>query len=242
MSVARASLKRRAVVLFLCVLTAVAGVAAYFRIGKLEDPSFTIKTAVVTIVYPGSTAYEVEREATSRVEDAVQAMGEIKRIRSRSVPGMAIVYVDIKDKYTSKDLPEIWDVLRQKLNDVQVFMPAGSTIMVDNDFGDVYGQYYALVGDGYTMKELWDYADFLKKQLVLVPGVASVKILGEQKEAVYVEFSATRLSSLGLPPNAIFNVLNQQNTLSALGTTTLGDRFVRVSPTGAIMSAASAGS
>lgn len=115
-------------------------------------------------------------------------------------------------------------------------MPAGSAIMVDNDFGDVYGQYYALVGDGYTMKELWDYADFLKKQLVLVPGVASVKILGEQKEAVYVEFSATRLSSLGLAPNAIFNVLNQQNTLSALGTTTLGDRFVRVSPTGAIMS------
>ena len=236
MSVARASLKRRAVVLFLCALVAIAGVAAYFRIGKLEDPSFTIKTAVVTIVYPGSTAYEVEREATSRVEDAVQAMGEIKRLRSRSVPGMAIVYVDIKDKYTSKDLPEIWDVLRQKLNDVQVSMPAGSAIMVDNDFGDVYGQYYALVGDGYTMKELWDYADFLKKQLVLVPGVASVKILGEQKEAVYVEFSATRLSSLGLAPNAIFNVLNQQNTLSALGTTTLGDRFVRVSPTGAIMS------
>lgn len=231
MSVARASLRRRTVVLFLCALTAVAGVAAYFQIGKLEDPAFTIKTAVVTIVYPGSTAREAEREATSRVEDAVQSMGEVEHIRSRSTPGLAIIYVDIKDEYTSKELPQVWDVLRQKLYDVQRDMPSGSTILIDNDFGDVYGQYYALIGDGYGMKELRDYADFLKRQLVLVPGVASVKILGEQQEGVYVEFSASRMASLGLPPSAVFSVLNQQNSLSAVGTTTLGDRFVRISPT-----------
>lgn len=236
MSVARASLRRRTVVLFLCALTAVAGVAAYFQIGKLEDPAFTIKTAVVTIVYPGSTAREAEREATSRVEDAVQSMGEVEHIRSRSTPGLAIIYVDIKDEYTSKELPQVWDVLRQKLYDVQRDMPSGSTILIDNDFGDVYGQYYALIGDGYGMKELRDYADFLKRQLVLVPGVASVKILGEQQEGVYVEFSASRMASLGLPPSAVFSVLNQQNSLSAVGTTTLGDRFVRISPTSAILS------
>ncbi len=236
MNIARASLRRRTVVLFLCVLTAVAGVAAYFQIGKLEDPAFTIKTAVVTILYPGSTAYEVEREVTSRVEDAVQSMGEVKHIRSRSVPGLAIVYVDIKDEYSSQELPQVWDVLRQKLYDVQANMPSGSTILIDNDFGDVYGQYYALVGDGYGMKELWDYADFLKKQLVLVPGVASIKIQGEQQEGVYVEFSASRMMSLGLSPSAVFSVLNQQNSLSAIGSTTLGDRFVRISPTSAILS------
>ena len=129
MNIARASLRRRTVVLFLCVLTAVAGVAAYFQIGKLEDPAFTIKTAVVTILYPGSTAYEVEREVTSRVEDAVQSMGEVKHIRSRSVPGLAIVYVDIKDEYSSQELPQVWDVLRQKLYDVQANMPSGSTIL-----------------------------------------------------------------------------------------------------------------
>lgn len=236
MNIARASLHRRTVVLFLCVLTAVAGVAAYFRIGKLEDPAFTIKTAVVTIVYPGSTAHEAEREATSRVEDAVQSMGEVEHIRSRSTPGLAIVYVDIKDEYSSQELPQVWDVLRQKLYDVQTDMPSGSTILIDNDFGDVYGQYYALVGDGYGMKELRDYADFLKKQLVLVPEVASVKILGEQQEGVYVEFSASRMTSLGLSPSAVFSVLNQQNSLSAIGSTTLGDRYVRISPTSAILS------
>ncbi|MGN0837630.1 MAG: efflux RND transporter permease subunit [Pyramidobacter sp.] len=236
MNIARASLKRKTVVLFLCALMAIGGLMAYFQIGKLEDPTFTIKTAVVTVVYPGSTAEEVEREVTDRVEDAIQTMGEIKRLRSYSMPGSAVIYVDIKDKYQSADLPEIWDILRQKLYDVQVSMPPGSTIMVDNDFGDVYGQYYALIGDGYTMKQLWDYADFLKKQLVLVPEVASVKVIGEQKEGIYVQFSMNRLSSLGLQPNAIFQVLNQQNELSAIGTTTQGERYVRISPTSGISS------
>ena len=235
-NIARASIRRRAVVLFLCALTAVAGIVAYFRIGKHEDPAFTIKTAVVTAVYPGSTAYETEREVTSRIEDAVQSMGEVKHIRSRSMPGMALIYVDIKDEYDSSELPQVWDILRQKLNDVQPNMPAGSAILINNDFGDVYGQFYALIGDGYTMKDLWDYADFLKKQLVLVPEVASVQILGEQKEGVYVEFSSSRMASLGLSPASVFAVLNQQNSLSAIGSTITGDRYVRISPTSAILS------
>ena len=204
MSIARASIKRRAVVLFLCALIAISGVVAYFQIGKLEDPTFTIKTAVVTAVYPGASAYEVEREVVSRIEDAVQAMGEIKKIRSHCMPGLALIYVDIKDQYTTADLPQVWNVLRQKLHDVQPFMPAGSTILIDNDF--------------------------------VVPNVASVKILGEQKECVYVEFSTNRLSSLGLSPQAIFQVLNQQNALTAIGSTTTGGRYVRVSPTSAITS------
>ena len=187
-------------------------------------------------MYPGSSASEVEQEVTSRIEDAVQAMGEIKHIRSRSTPGMAIIYVDIKDEYTSKELPQVWDKLRQKVNDAQVYMPSGTTILINNDFGEVYGQYYALIGDGYTMKELYDYADFLKKNLVLVDGVASVKILGEQTEAIYVEFSASRMSALGLSPLMVFAALTQQNTLTALGNITLGDRYLQISPTGAILS------
>ena len=204
MDIARASIKRFRVILFLCILALTGGVLAYFQIGKLEDPSFTIKTALITAVYPGASAYEVEQEVTARLEDAIQAMGEIKHIRSRSTPGLAIIYVDIKDAFTSKELPQIWDKLRQKINDVQVYMPSGTTVLINNDFGEVYGQYYSLVGDGYTMKELYDYADFLKKNLVLVPGVASVKILGEQTEAIYIEFSASRMANLGLSPLTIF--------------------------------------
>ncbi len=236
MDIARASIKRYRIVIFICLLTLIGGVMAYFEIGKLEDPSFTIKTAVVSAVYPGASAYEVEQEVTTRLEDAIQAMGEIKHIRSRSTPGLAIIYVDIKDEYTSKELPQIWDKLRQKVNDEQVYMPSGVTTLINNDFGEVYGQYYALIGDGYTMKELYDYADFLKKNLVLVDEVASVKILGEQTEAVYIEFSASRMSASGLSPLMVFAALTQQNTLSALGNITLGDRYIRISPTSAILS------
>ena len=99
MDIARASIKRSVVVLFICVLIAIGGITAYNSIGKLEDPAFTIKTAVVTIIYPGSTVYEAEQEAASRMEDAIQAMGEIKKIRTRCSPGAAVIYVDIKDNY-----------------------------------------------------------------------------------------------------------------------------------------------
>ena len=236
MDIARASIKRFRVVLFVCVIIALSGVIAYFEIGKLEDPNFTIKTAVISAIYPGSDAYEVEQEVTSRIEDAIQAMGEIKHIRSRSTPGLAIIYVDIKDEYDSTQLPQVWDELRQKVNDAQIYMPSGTTILINNDFGEVYGQYYALVGDGYTMKELYDYADFLKKNLVLVPGVASVKILGEQTEAIYIEFSASRMSSSGISPLLVFAALTQQNTISQAGNITMGDRYIRISPTSAILS------
>ena len=236
MDIARASIKRSTVLLFICVMIAIGGVSAYFSIGKLEDPAFTIKTAVVSIVYPGSTAYEVEQEAASRMEDAIQAMGEIKKIRTRCTPGLAVIYVDIQDNYTSEALPQIWNVLRQKVNDALVNLPSGCTVVINNDFGDVFGQYYALTGDGYTMKELYDYADFLKKELVLVPEVAKVNILGEQSEGIYVEFSSSRLRSLGISANEIFNVLNQQNELSTMGKTFYGDQYVTINPTGSLLS------
>ncbi len=130
MDIARASIKRRLVVLFICAMIALGGVSAYFTIGKLEDPSFTIKTAVISIVYPGSTTYEAEREAASRMEDAVQAMGEIKRLRTRCVPGVAVLYVDIKDEYTAADLPQIWNVLRQKVHDAESNLPNGCTVSI----------------------------------------------------------------------------------------------------------------
>ncbi len=236
MDIARASIKRSTVILFICLLTMLGGIAAYFQMGKLEDPSYTIKTAVISAVYPGASAYEVEKEVTARIEDAVQAMGQIKHIRSRSAPGLAIIYVDIQDKYDGRHLPQIWDELRQKVNDASVYMPSGTTVLINNDYGDVFGQYYSLVGDGYTMKELYDYADFLKKNLVLVPGVASVKILGEQTEAIYIEFSASRMSAMGISPLMVFAALTQQNTLSQTASMTLGERSIRVSPTGAILS------
>lgn len=236
MDIARASIERRIVVLFICALLVVGGVQAYIDIGKLEDPTFTIKTALVTVSYPGATVREVEGEAVSRIEDAVQSMSEVKTIRSLCTEGAGTVYVDIKDQYTSENLPQVWNVLRQKITDIQSSLPTGCTVAVNNDYGDVFGQFYALTGDGYTMHELWEYAEFLKKELVLVHEVARVNILGEQSEGVYVEFSAARLSTMGLSAASIFDVLNQQNTISSLGKTFYGDYYVTINPIGGILS------
>ena len=236
MDIARVSIERRVVVLFICALLVIGGVQAYFSIGKLEDPTFTIKTAFITVVYPGATVTEVEREAVSRIEDAVQSMSEVKTIRSRCTEGSGVVYVDIKDKYTSENLPQVWNVLRQKITDMQSSLPSGCSVTVNNDYGDVYGQFYALTGDGYTMRELWEYAEFLKKELVLVPEVARVSILGEQSEGIYVEFSTARLSSMGISTSSIFDLLNKQNTISSLGKTFYGNYYVTMNPVGGILS------
>ena len=235
MNPARWCLERRLVVLYLVALLAAAGLASYFGLGKLEDPEFTIKTAVVTTVYPGATAAEVEREVTERIEEAVQKMGEVDKVRSLSRPDLSLVYVDIKDAYTTEDLPQIWDVLRRKVHDVQGDLPPGTqTSVVNDDFGDVYGQFYALVGDGYSTRELKDHADELKKQLLLVPGVASVTLTGDQPEGIYVEISRARIAALGLSPQDIYQVLAQQNTLSPVALAEVGDETLRVEPSGGI--------
>ena len=235
MDIARASIKRSTIVLFICVLLAIQGVSAYNSIGKLEDPAFTIKTAIVAASYPGSTAEEAAEHVASKLEDAVQTMGQVDKIRTRCSPGGVSLNIDIKASYTKEDLPAIWNILRQKISDVQGSLPSGCSVYINNDFGDVFGQYYALAGDGFTMNELYDYAKFLKQELVLIPSVAKVSIVGEQTDAIYVEFSSSRLMSLGLSPSSIFSVLNAQSTISSLGKTYYGSQYVTLRPSGEIL-------
>lgn len=167
MNIAEYSIRKKNVTWFIVVIVAILGIFAYGKLGKLEDPAFTIKTAVVTTTYPGATPREVEEEVTEVIERAAQQMGQIDKVRSLSQEGVSIVYVDIKDIYTAKDLPQIWDELRRKINDVQRQLPPGAgPSLINDDYGDVYGVYFALTGEGYTYKELEDFADFLKTPIV----------------------------------------------------------------------------
>ncbi|MEA3283589.1 MAG: efflux RND transporter permease subunit [Synergistota bacterium] len=237
MNIAELCIKKKVVVLYMVVVVAIAGLISYSKLGKLEDPDFTIKTAVVTTIYPGATSQEVEQEVTDRVEEAIQKMGEIKMVRSLSKANLSIVYVDIRDEYTAGDLPQIWDVLRRKVNDVQENLPPGvQKSIVNDDYGDVYGQFYALVGDGYSYRELKDHADKLKKELLLVDGVGSVSIIGDQPEGIYVEISRSKMSAMGISPQDIYGALNQQNTLSPMAQVTVGNEYIRIDPTGAVKS------
>jgi multidrug efflux pump subunit AcrB len=242
MNLATFSIRYKTVMLVLTVMIILGGIQAYSSLGKLEDPEYTIKTAVVVTDCPGATPQEVEEEVTDKIEKAIRQMEQIKHVRSLSKEGRSSVYVDIKDKYTSKDLPQIWDELRRKVGDVQAQLPPEtSTSVVRDDYGNVYGIFYAVTGDGYTYAELRDFVDFLKNELLLIKDVARIEISGIQNEVVYIEFSREMLSRLGISPETIYAIVSAQNEIKESGRTKVGPDYVRIYPTGKFTNVAQIG-
>ncbi len=233
MDIAKFSIDKKVITWLIVVLFTIGGALSFVNLGRLEDPEFTIKEAMVFTPYPGATAMEVEEEVTDKVEIAIQELQYIKELKSKSYPGMSEITVKIKDKYKSADLPQIWDELRRKVNDVQGDLPPGTRpSIVNDDFGDVYGIFYALTGDGYSYRELKEFAKYLRRELLLVPNVAKIVIAGQQQEQIFVEISQARLSQLGIAPQTIYDTLQAQNLVSKSGKVRVGDELVRIDPTG----------
>jgi len=231
------ALQKRTLMIVFTILLVAAGVIAYESLGRLEDPTFTIKTAVVATAYPGASPAEVEEEVTDLIEEAIQEMGQVKQIYSTSQEGYSFVYVDMKDRFKSDELPQIWDELRRKISDVQGQLPPGSgPSVVNDDFGDVYGVFFALTGDGLTNAELRNYADELKKELLLCDDVAKIDMWGVRQEAIFVEFKQSQLVQLGLTPQQIIGTLQAQNRIQKSGKVQVGDNYLRISPTGGLSS------
>ena len=187
MNLAQFAVNNRALMHFIEVLLVVAGVFAYMSLGKLEDPNFSVKRGMVTTAYPGASPAEVELEVTDRIEKALQEMPQLDRVYSLSRAGMSIIRVDIKATYWSPQLPQVWDEMRKKIRDIRDQLPPGvQEPQIGDDYGMVYGFVLALTGDGFTNRELEDYADFLKKDLSLVPGVARIELWGNRNKVVYI--------------------------------------------------------
>jgi len=231
------ALRKRTLMIVFTILMVAAGVIAYEHLGRLEDPTFTIKTAVVATNYPGASPAEVEEEVTDVIEEAIQKMGQVKDIYSTSQEGYSFVYVDMKDTFKSAELPQIWDELRHKVSDVQGQLPPGAgPSVVNDDFGDVYGIFFALTGEGMTNAELKDYADSLKKELLLCDDVAKIDMWGVRQEAIFVEFKQSKLAQLGLTPQQIMGTLQAQNQVQRSGKVKVGDNYLRISPSGDLSS------
>ncbi|MDF1797088.1 MAG: efflux RND transporter permease subunit [Coxiellaceae bacterium] len=236
---AKLSITKKVISWSFILLITFGGIWAYNNLGRLEDPEFTIKEAIVKTDYPGATPREVEQEVTDKLEKAAQQLPQIKRVVSLSMAGYSEINVVIKDKYDKSTLPQVWDELRRKINDAQPKLPKGAhTSQVNDDFGDVYGMYYAITGDGYDYRELKDYSEYLEKQLLLVPGVAKVAINGLQKENIFVEIARSKIAQLGISTEAIYNTLREQNLVSNSGQVRVGDEYIRIQPSGAIDSVA----
>ncbi|MEO0460949.1 MAG: efflux RND transporter permease subunit [Myxococcota bacterium] len=217
---------------FLGVLTAtltVFGIVAFFDLGRLEDPEFTIKTAVVFVDYPGATAEEVEGEVTEHLESAIQELGEVDDVISTSRPGRATILVELKDTAPQDEIPQVWDELRRKIADATPGLPPGAyPPLVVDDYGDVFGAYYAVYGDGYSLGELKDIVDDLRTELLTVDGVASVEKSGAPVDLVNVSMGQTRLAELGVTPAKIFQTLEQDSAVTPAGRIRAGRRDVEL--------------
>ena len=233
MNIAEYSIHKKTISLVITVLLLVGGVISFMGIGMLEDPEFTIKDAVVITQYPGASAKEVEEEVTDKVETAVQQLGQLDKIKSISKPGLSIITASMKPKYTSKDLPQVWDELRRKVNDVQAQLPPGVLpSIVNDDFGDVFGILLSVSGEGYSYKELKDAVDYMRRELLLVNDVSKVTLWGAKQEAIFVEISRSRLAQLGLGLDTVYSSLQSQNMVVPAGSVQVGPEYIRISPSG----------
>ena len=225
------SLRNRTLIVVLTLGALYAGYQSFNSLPRLEDPEFTIKEALVITRYPGATAYEVEEEVSDEIELAVQKLGKIKKIESRNVPGQSTLSVEMRSTVPGDSLPQVWDELRRKVGDAQANLPpgAGPSLVID-DYSDVYGVFFALYGDEYSYRELYDVAKLLRKELVLVKDVAKVELFGAVPEAVYIEFDRERLSQIGISPGVIMNQLVAEGLVVDAGKVRAGDEYLEIHP------------
>ncbi len=217
----------------LLLVLLIGGIVSYLGLGRLEDPQFTIKEAMVFTYYPGASALQVEEEVTAPLENAIQALPYIDYVDSISKAGFSQIHLQIKPTYQSSELPQIWDELRRKVRDKQSSLPPGAIApIVKDDFGDVFGVLLALTGKDYSYQELADYADYLKRDLTTLDGIAKISIAGSQKEQVFIDISRERMTNLGIPLSRLYQLLNTQNAVEDAGHIRIGDEYVRIHPTG----------
>jgi multidrug efflux pump subunit AcrB len=226
------ALEHKSFVGFLMVLLAVAGLFSYEQLGRDEDPPFTIKVMVVRAVWPGATAEDTAREVTDRLEKALQSLQWIDYISSYTKPGEATLMVQLKDQTPPAAVPDQWYQVRKKIADIRQTLPLGTQGPFFNDeFGDVYAVIYAFTTDGFTYRELRDTVESVRSELLRVPNVGKVDLIGVQNEVVYVDFSTRELAGRGINPDQLAESLRAQNAVNASGILeTSSDRVaVRVS-------------
>jgi len=233
MNIAEFSIRNKLISWLITIILLMGGIISFNGLSQLEDPEFTIKDAVIVTQYPGASPQQVEEEVTYPLENAIQQLAYVDYIRSVSTTGLSQITVTMKRQYNKHHLPQIWDELRRKVNDLAPSLPPGvSPPLVNDDFGDIFGLMYAVIGDGYSYRELNDYVDYLRRELVLVKGVGKVSVAGKQQEQVFVEISLSRMTRLGIPYQRIYDILATQNIVSNAGSIQISSEYIRFHPTG----------
>lgn len=212
------AVRERSITLFLIILITIAGIYSFFGLGRAEDPPFTVKQMTIISVWPGATAQEIQDQVAEPLEKRLQELKWYDRTETYTRPGMAFITLSLQDSTPPSQVQEEFYQARKKLGDEAKNLPAGVTgPMINDEFADVTFALFALKAKGEPQRLLVRDAETLRQQLLHVPGVKKVNIIGEQAERIYISFSHERLATMGLSPQDIFNALNSQNALTPAG-------------------------
>lgn len=229
------AVRHQTLVLFLIIVIGLAGSFSYMRLGRAEDPSFTIKVGVIHVSWPGATALEMQSQVADRIEKKLQELPYFNRVITYAKPGFAAMQMEFKDYTPARQVPELFYQLRKKLGDLKADLPAGVIgPNVNDEFGDVDSILTMITGDGADYAQLKRVAEYLKRVLLKVPNVTKVNIYGAQEERIHVEFSHAKLATLGIPASAIFDAIARQNAVAPAGTFETGAQRIPLRVTGAL--------
>lgn len=227
------ALKNQALVLYFIILTLLAGVFAYTHLGQSEDPPFTFKVMLIRSSWPGASAQEVEQQVTDKIEKKLQEIPSIDYTSSYSRPGESVVFIVIRDNTFSEKIPELWYQVRKKIGDIRHTFPSDLQSLTFNDeFSDVYGTMYAITADGLNPQQLKRQAEWVRARLLKLPDVEKVDLFGEQPQKIIIEISNQKLTSLGISPAQLAQMLQQQNSVIGSGTFDAGPERIRLDVSG----------
>lgn len=219
MKIARGSIEKPILTWILILVMFFGGIASFFSLGRLEDPAFTIKTAVVYSSYPGASAEEVSVEVSEPLESAIQQLGEVDTITSINTPGASLLEIELDPKTGGDEVPAVWTELRAKVGEAAKFLPQGvEYTVVNDDFGDVFGIYFAVTAEGYSDAEKHDLARFLRRELLTVDGVANVDVAGLPQEAIYATPDMALTVNQNIPPGALEEAIAAADDITPAGT------------------------
>ena len=223
------ALRHRSLVWYILIVSLIAGAYSYMRLGREEDPSFTIRTMIIQASLPGATTIETATQVTDRIEKKLQELDVVKNTRSVTYPGAAIVYVDLYDETPARSVRQYWLRIRQMMSDISHDMPSEFRgFSFNDDFGDVYGTIYAFISDGFSPRELRDEVEHVRTQILAIPQAGKVNLIGARNQTIYIEFSTRRLAALGVDKQAALNSLAAQNTIVPSGVVDSGTERIMV--------------
>lgn len=224
---------RRPLIVFFMLMALVAGVASFIKLGRAEDPVFTIRTMLVRAIWPGATLPDMLNQVTERIERKLQEVTKVDVVRSSTRAGDTTIFIDLKGSVTSGEIPAIWQEVRNKVGDIRHTLPQGVVgPFFNDDFGDTFGFIYGFTADGFTHRELRDYVEDIRSKLLTLPDVSKIEIIGVQNEEVAIEFRHDRVAALGIDYPALFSAIAAQNVVRPSGIIRTGTENVRLEVSG----------